>query len=210
MSHTTTATSKQFKSSQETVNVLRDIVLTDCKTLTAKSITTTYTVKREINARGKIIKDGGVSRSILNEEVEELTFELSEVTPKELAIYRAKRVPSFVLKVDDHLYHTSIPAKINFVGSTIIGPHKCSLVSKECRRLSAALDEEGGCAKVRNSSNNIERYPWIKKGYETFNTNHDSFVVVECGHYKPCLPKEKLPISKVNSLRKGLADFLYN
>lgn len=112
-----------------------------------------------------------------------MCFPLIEVTPEMLADYRKKGISSFVLKVEGKLFYSAIPNNISFVSSTILGSHKCAIAGHECHRLSTASDEEGGCEKVRNCSNYIERYPWITTGYETFNTKHDSFVVVNCLHY---------------------------
>ena len=40
------------------------------------------------------------------------------------------------------------------------------------------------CEKVWNLARYIEKYPWITKGYETFNTSVDTFFVAECLHYE--------------------------
>ena len=44
--------------------------------------------------------------------------------------------------------------------------------------------EAGGCEKVRESSKGIEDFPWIKRGYETLNTDRKFFVVCKCNHYE--------------------------
>ena len=198
MNKTTTTTSK----------ITKNIVLEGVKTLRAEEFTTTFKIVRELypnNQPGRII-----SKEKINERVEHLNFHLKEVTPETLADFRKNGVPSFVLKVDGKLYHTEIPDNINFVSSSILGAHQCAVIKAECRRLSAASDEEGGCEKVRNRSNYIEKYPWITTGYETFNTKHDSFVVVNCLHYEKCPPQKNLTTSQINNARLTLAQFIWD
>ena len=85
-------------------------------------------------------------------------------------------LPTFLL--------TEIPTDVNiFTLAKCLGTHKCGKVREECKRLLALPDEKGGCEKVRNHSSFLERYPWIKEGYETFNTRKDIFVVKKCEHY---------------------------
>lgn len=120
----------------------------------------------------------------LDEIIESLSIDLTEVSLEELATYRKSKIPSFVLKIDGKLYYSSIPEDLNLYPYNIMGKHQCAIVAHECRRLSAASDENGGCEKVRNFSQKIEKYPWITIGYETFNTEHNSFVVLNCLHYE--------------------------
>ena len=154
--------------------------------------------------------DSFMYKNQLNEMVEKLEFALIEVSPEELVEYRKNKVPSFVFKYDGKLYYTEIPYKVGMVGSTIFGEHKCATAGKECRRLSAATDEEGGCAKVRNRSNFIERYPWITTGYETFNTKHDTFIVISCSHYEMCPPREKRSPAELNKIKLSLAQYVWD
>jgi|GEM_PF-5667497 hypothetical protein len=179
---TTPKTEKKFETTKEVSEVTKNIVLEGVKTLRAEKFTTTFEVVRELHPKTdppfKV-----VSKKQIDKKVEPLCFPLIEVTPEMLADYRKKGISSFVLKVEGKLFYSAIPNNISFVSSTILGSHKCAVAGHECHRLSTASDEEGGCEKVRNCSNYIERYPWITTGYETFNTKHDSFVVVNCLHY---------------------------
>ena len=118
----------------------------------------------------------------IKQEVEKLEFDLSQIEAEELGKIREQETPGFVLKMNGNLYYTEVPSEISFLGSNILGVHRCATQNKECKRLSALDDEEGGCAKVRNKSVRIEDYEWIKEGYETFNTLHDAFVVGNCLH----------------------------
>lgn len=205
----TIATTPNYQITKETASVVKNIVLEGVKTLKAKKITTTFEVKRELHP-----KTNKPSRLVAKKQVnmvaEAMSFDLVEVTPEELAVYRKSGISSFVLKVDGKLYYSSIPDNISFVSSTILGAHQCAVIGHECNRLSAASDEQGGCAKVRDRSQRIERYPWVTTGYETFNTKHDSFVVVNCLHYEKCPPRKKLSADDVNRAKLGLAQFVWD
>ena len=205
----TIATTPIYQTTKEITSVVKNIVLEGVKTLKADKITTTFEVKRELHPKTnqpfKVVAKNQVA-----EVVEHMSFDLVEVTLEELAVYRKSGISSFVLKVDGKLYYASIPDNISFVSSTILGAHRCAVAGHECNRLSAASDKQGGCAKVRDRSQRIERYPWIKTGYETFNTKHDSFVVVNCLHYKPCPPRKKLSADDINRTKLGLAQFVWD
>ena len=108
---------------------------------------------------------------------------LREITSEEVKKYRQEGIPSFILKTGDSIYYTKIPKDISLTGLSLIKRNKCAQLWKECRRFSAASDEKGGCAKVRNCSRGIENFSWIT-GIETFNTKMDAFVVLECEHYE--------------------------
>lgn len=198
---------KKFKTTKEVAEVTKNIVLEGVEILRAEKITTTFEVVREIHPKtNKPFKM--VYKKQIDEKVEPLCFSLTEVTPEMLADYRKKGVSSFVIKVDGKLYYSEIPNNISFISSTILGLHKCASAGHECNRLSAASDEEGGCEKVRNYSNCIERYPWITSGYETFNTKHDSFVVVNCLHYEKCKHLKLRTSVEINAARLDLAQYV--
>lgn len=180
----TTAATPTIEMTKQTITKVKNVVLEGVETLKADKITTTFYVKYRFNPNNGRISI--ISKNKLEESVEALSLHLTEVTPKKLAQYRQKGIPSFVLKVDGKFYHTRISKNINFVGSTIFGEHWCARPGRECEHLSAASDESGGCAKVRNFSSCIEKYPWITMGYETFNTSQDSFVVANCLRYERC------------------------
>lgn len=206
---TTPTKNKNFITTNEVTHITKNIVLEGTEMLRAEKVTTTFKVVRELHPKtNEPFKL--VSRDIINEEVEPLCFPLIEVTPEELDEYRKKGVSSFVLKMEGRLFHATIPGNISFVSSTILGPHKCAIAGHECHRLSAASDEEGGCEKVRNRSNYIERYPWITTGYETFNTKHDAFIVVNCLNYEKCPPRKRHTTTEINHLRLGLAQFVWD
>lgn len=198
-----TATTKK---TLEVSEVIKDITLEGITALRAIKSTTTFEVVRESYPGFKKI----VSKTLIEEKEEVLHFPLIEVTQQMLTYYRSENISSFVLKIDGKFYYTSIPNNLNFVDSKSLGKHKCSSSGYLCNRLSAASDKEGGCQKVRNKSKYIEKYPWIKIGYETFGTKHDVFVVVKCEHYENCPPSKSYTPTELNSLRLGLAHFVWD
>lgn len=202
-----TATKKKYDVKKEQSVIVKNIKL-EGLVLKADQVTSTLEVTRELHPKTNNPMKV-VSKKLLNEMVEPMEFQLKEITREELIKYRREGISSFLLKLDGKLYYTSIPDNISFVSSTILGPHKCALAGHECNRLSAASDEDGGCAKVRDRAKCIERYPWITTGYETFCTKHDSFVVVECSHYEKCPPRKKMSASESNRAKLGLAQFLW-
>lgn len=179
------------------------ITLDGVKTLNVEKVLTTFEEKLEIHPISK-----RPFKAIYKKKVDQVvestnSFHLTQVTTAELEEYRRSEIPSFVLKTDDKLYYTKIPKSLHFINSIVLGEHQCA----KCRHLSAASDEEGGCEKVRNETERIERYPWITEGYETFNTDHDSFVVTSCLHFENYLPHKKVSKAERDKIRLSLAQF---
>ena len=135
------------------------------------------------------------------ENRKEFIFPLQEITKTELFGKRLSGKPGFVFKADGKYLYAQIPKEFNFVHAELLpgAQHQCSChPGKTCSRMSAASDEDGGCHKVRDLSvdttrgitpqklkpaKRIEKYPFILKGYETFNTDYESFGVLECSNY---------------------------
>lgn len=114
-------------------------------------------------------------------EPEEQKIYLKKISVSELIKARRTEKPGFVLKDGDDFYYAQIDKNLKFLSQNLLGrKHLCS---EACLRLSTAQDKDGGCEKVRNFSNYIERYDWIRLGYESFNTTQDAFVVMRCNHY---------------------------
>lgn len=137
----------------------------------------------------------GTTKSYM--ETVEKDFPMQQITEAELLRYRLYGKPGFVLKSNDNYYYTEIPKDLRFIAcNTLLGGHCC----RNCRRLSAASDADGGCEKVRNASilyykeysnrkaielsQRIEKYDFITFGFESFNTLHDALIVIECDHYE--------------------------
>lgn len=192
-----TKTERKFQTTTEVAKVNKNIVLEGVDTLWVTRFLTTFEAISELNPKtNQILRI--VSRKRIDENEESLRFPLIEVTLDALADYRQKGVPSFVLKIDGRLYYTAIPENLSLVSSTLLGAHRCAVAGRECKRLSSAIDEEGGCQKVRNHARYIERYPWITTGYETFNTERDAFVVINCSHYEKCPPRKPPIIAPIS------------
>lgn len=197
-------TPRMTKTTVEKNTIVQNIRLDGLSYLRMERVTTTYKVTRELHQRTKNPM-GILRKEELKRDVEPLKFELKRVSVEELTSFRKMNIPSFVVKVNNEFYHTQIPKTISFVSARILGEHKCGY----CNRLSAASDKEGGCAKVRNRSRYIERYPWIKTGYETFGTRQDSFVVVNCERYQNFPQRKKVELTKLNNLKIGIAQYIW-
>ena len=179
------------------------------KTLTVEKITCIFKlvqVPKKVFKRIETITE----RQLDSKTVETIhSFTLQEISADDLTNLRTRKIPTFVLKKDEKFFYTRIPRDLNFVSTNFLGPHQCAVKDDTCNRLSPVSDEKGGCEKVRNYSEGIELYPWITYGYETFNTRHDAFVVLNCLHYEKCPPRKKYSPAEVNRLRLGLAQYVY-
>ena len=136
---------------------------------------------------------------------------LVEISRSQLAIYRRGDVPGVVVKVGNNLYYAELDDTVEYhlpFEPLRVQLHKCY---RSCSRLSAASDEKGGCAKVRALAQGIENYPWITYGYETINTFHIEFFVLECEHYEKCKPPKKiLSHQELRSTYLELAMFIWD
>lgn len=176
-------TNPNFKLKKQTWTDIRDIRLDGVEALRANQVTSIFTTKYLLHPKThKPCKM--LERKLVDEIIKHLEFALTEITVEELKEFRRNGIPSFVLKKDGKFYYARIPREMNFFSMDIFGEHQCALQKQGCRHLSAASDENGGCAKVRNHATYIERYDWIKSGFETFNTNRDAFLVANCLHYE--------------------------
>ena len=136
-------------------------------------------------------------------------YELSEISRDDLKEKRKTTTPGFVFKEVNKYYYTDINPTIRFVSECFLGYHMCSFGSKDCKRLSAASDAEGGCARIRDINPCIENYSFIKKGFQTFNTKANCYVVLSCGHFSPCEDRKKISPQKRKALIESLAHFYY-
>ncbi len=147
---------------------------------------TTITYKRVVNrnpATGGFISEE--SKDVIQKDEKILKeFPLKVVSVDDLVKLRYSGKPGFLLKENEIYYYAKIDPIIRIISHEIMTPHLCGKKGHECRRLAALSDAKGGCAKVRDKYKYIENYSFITKGFETFNTDYDSFVVFECSHYK--------------------------
>lgn len=132
-----------------------------------------------------------LAKKLVDKKVDPVSYRLWEVSKEQLLEYRKEGKPGFVFKENGKLYYAKIPKKLSFVSLSLMGPHLCGLNGAECKRLSAACDKDGGCAKVRNKARFIECYPWIKVGYETFGVTNHSLIVLQCDKYSPIKYQER-------------------
>ena len=176
----------KFKVIQRKNTSFKNIILDGTSYLRVDKVSSYVNVKYKLDSNDQLGAE--VGRQLVKETVKTLVYRLEEVTADELKQHRNSAIPGFVLKKDNKLYYTAILGSISFAG-TIYGEHRCG----NCLKLSAASDEKGGCQKVRERAHCIERYNWIREGYETFNTigNHDVFIVEACEHYDPYKKPEK-------------------
>lgn len=131
-----------------------------------------------------------VEKELLSSDIKDINFELREVSKEQLYEIRSKKIPSFIFKDGDKLFWTEIPKTMNFMTKEFLGKFKCAPSGGVCDRLSAASDEQGGCAKVRDIKKCIESYDFIILGYEIFGTNFDVFHVAKCTHFKEAKPQK--------------------
>lgn len=200
---------RKYEVKNETVTALKNIMLDGTYMLKAEKVTATYQCKREIHPKSNLPYKL-ISKDEVDIIVKPLEFKLVEVTEAWIAQRRKTTIPTFILKTEGRFYATEIPKDMSFVASGLLGGrHKCAVAGNECGRLSAAKDEKGGCAKVRNKSIGIEKYPWITQGYETINTITNSFFVAECEHYEKCPPRTYLPVAELNKLKLGIAQYVW-
>lgn len=149
-------------------------------------------------------------------------YPLKEATEQELINLQVKRVPIFKLKRREKLYYAVIPKKMRLITPHMVLKHKCGGDLKLCSKFSAASDEDGGCAKIRDlvpkahiekkcsfeeavvASKRIEKYDHILFGYETCNTAYDVLVVLVCSNFEEYKRK---PITKnVDDIKLSLAE----
>ena len=199
--------STKTKTSIENETVYTNIRLEDSK-LKTSVVTYCYEITKSYNPK-KATKYEISSKKEISKKVEDLIFNLVPISANKLADYRRDKIPSFVLSKSGKFFWTKIPKDISLYSSKLLGAHKCSEAKHECRRLSAASDELGGCAKVRNHATGIENYPWIVLGYETFATANDSFVVVDCKHYELCSPKKMVSAEKRMRAKLGIYQYVW-
>lgn len=136
-----------------------------------------------------------------------LNVKLIEITLEELVKLRMGSFPFLVLKNDGKFYFSEVERNFN-PSFDSIGIHMCSYGSTVCHRLSAATDENGGCAKVRDRLG-IEMYPWISDGIETVNTQNDSFIVLSCLHHQISDSRKKYTDTEKNRLRLSIAQYVW-
>lgn len=199
--YTETINGVQYEVTREESTVFKDIRLeldTTGEFLCATEVKRLNDVYRKINPKtGKPQKLEFKRNPSKTEEA--LRWKLIEVSPEEIKKFRQKKVPLFILKRPHKFLLSEIPESFSLMATNLCGRHICGI---PCNRLSPAPDERGGCAKVRDrlSNKNIEKYPWIRLGYETSGTQQDVFEVMNCTHFATCPPKPKKSFQKIAAI----------
>lgn len=130
------------------------------------------------------------------------TYPLTPVNVEEISKLRASGNPGFVLKNEGSYFYTEIPRTLSLVSNDILGNHKCPYckhffsstapcpkltdpsLSWFTRRLPASEEEiPKFIERAVEQSSRIEKFPFIIKGYETFNCPAEAFVVIICSRY---------------------------
>ena len=131
-----------------------------------------------------------------------LEYDFREIDEETLLSYRMSEKTGIVMKEGEKLFFSESDKNAKTLVRDI--PHMCGKVGCECKRLSAASDENGGCAKVRDASltlserNNkiatkrskrIEKYPFVECGFEMINNEDGFLVIAKCSNYEKVPPR---------------------
>lgn len=174
------------------------------KSLSLKVVEKTTIYKVEFK-KGEDNAETLYSKTKIREEESEKQYPFRRVTKAQLWALRGSdvKVPSLVLKKGDKLYWAKIPKGLSLQGLNLY-THKCGM----CRRLSPLPEDQGGCLKVARFATGIEDFDFVLEGYESFNTNHDVFVVGKCSSYEPERHRPKPEAKQRNEARIALAQFI--
>ena len=112
---------------------------------------------------------------------------LVEIPVEKISAIRASDLPALIMKHENRYWFCKVPWDFDIFSSNIGGRHVCA----DCDRVSAASDEDGGCAKVRDRiRKEIECYEFITDGIQTLNVKHPTFRVLCCSNWT-AYPKRK-------------------
>jgi hypothetical protein len=134
----------------------------------------------------------------ISENVEDFSFcPISRVTEKEALNLRRHEKLGFILKMGDKIYYAKLPPEAKFLFQRIFTKHLCST----CAHCFARPSSEGGCEKIMDpdfywygdhigtimeniiGSKRIEKYPFIQRGFQTFNIDEQDFIIAACKNY---------------------------
>ena len=141
------------------------------------------TIRRNSNTEQELLSPLNDSNCKI-EKIKNITLNLVEITPAEIAKARRDHVPFFVLKENGKYYFTEVPIDLNFLSADLLGEHLCAKTHTVCQRLDPVPFKEGGCQKVCDHIKMIERYPFIETAYEVSNTRQEVFTVVKCKYHR--------------------------
>lgn len=126
--------------------------------------------------------------------------ELEKVTEKKLMKMRLSGKVSIVYKKNSELYGTSFDNP-----KLLLSPLEGGSICARCKHCYALPDSEGGCERARvhtiafyrrnqwasreeiiTASDRIEKFKFVKKGYETFNVrnNYEFLIIQKCQKFE--------------------------
>lgn len=172
----------------------------------------TYNLKRisnfeiELKRYCKTIKIGFLEGETRLIETQILKFE--KVSANEVVEKRCKKESGIVMIYFGEIFFAKAPKYIKISKmSELLTNHKC----RDCMRLSAKSDEEGGCQKVRDfpikyipkgtenqeedastritkrdviDSMRIEKYPFVTFAMESINTSAPEILITDCKNFR--------------------------
>ena len=123
-----------------------------------------------------------------------------------------------VFKLNGQLWYSKIPRDLNFLSApTIGGTHLCGNCSRflKCKKvfdlqLNSAKDYAKDFESALADSNRIEKYPFVKNGYESFNVDSSklALVITSCDNYKKSAErKSKISYSQKMEILSSLDEF---
>ena len=153
------------------------------------------------NNNQEIINSNEISSELLSTE----NFHLEAVSKTVLKNLRLSGSPILVYKIEDQYYVAFINKKIQLLKSAVgsLKSHLCP----NCKRFSAACDPKG-CLKVRDEFLFIERYPFIRTGYQVVNAPQNVFVVQNCSNFEQADKQKPEQYSESSFL--CLADYVWS
>ena len=152
------------------------------------------------------------------------------VSKEEIEELRETHDLIFILKLEDEFYYVPLPCPelSKLLSHSVFERNVCSYGNEECERkkdmtcnrLLAASDVNGGCAMVRDifrscyrgnditvAEKQIEKYDFIKYGFQYCGYASESLIVIECRNYETPDEKPKLEIKQISRLKRSLREF---
>lgn len=169
----------------------------------------------------------GTESIIVKMEGKEIICPLSEVNRQVIFMRRIQNIPTFVLKVDEKLYVADIEYYYNMNNNAddkLGQEHMCV----DCMRCRALPEELGGCSKVRDCSieaysiegnsysdavdlsKRIEKYHFIKYGYEAFGVSHEVFCVGKCDNYEIIVGRHSIDNKTAMNMKYSIDQYYFS
>lgn len=185
----------------------------------------TVRVKNVLKGTSSLHSTRTIKYSNEEQEIKEVDYNLVPIKPEELLqkrlVYKNKAM--IIFNINGKLFYTDVPKDIKTMSSDNFGLG-CHLCYK-CKHASAASNEKGGCAKVRdlfasedkNDPNRwlmpnvamLEKYKFITLGFESVATKDEVFVVCECANFEEFGKRTEISREEYERARLSLAQFLF-